>query len=68
MIVGADVSHSGQCLDKYCPSMAGVVATYDKIAMSYAASARLQAKDTEVSCHKLHTSLMLTSTTSTLKT
>ncbi|KAG4434827.1 hypothetical protein IFR05_009698 [Cadophora sp. M221] len=48
MIVGADVTHPGKCPDDTCPSMAGVVATHDADAMTYTASARLQAKDTEV--------------------
>jgi len=50
MIVGADTTHSGKGDDdEGCPSMAGVVATYDNRAMKYLASARLQPKNTEVS-------------------
>jgi hypothetical protein len=48
MVVGADVTHPGRTLDAKCPSMAGVVATYDEHAMQYLASARLQPKNTEV--------------------
>jgi hypothetical protein len=48
MVVGADVTHPGKTLDDGCPSMAGVVATYDSRAIQYLASARLQPKNTEV--------------------
>ncbi|KUJ21350.1 Piwi-domain-containing protein, partial [Mollisia scopiformis] len=47
MIVGADVTHPGKVNDTTCPSMAGVVATYDTYYMTYLASARLQKKNTE---------------------
>jgi eukaryotic translation initiation factor 2C len=48
MIVGADVSHSGNGPDPHCPSLAGLVATFDQRAIHYAAEARLQANNTEV--------------------
>ncbi|KAI9646022.1 hypothetical protein NHQ30_005460 [Ciborinia camelliae] len=47
MIVGADVSHAGKGSDATCPSMAGVVATYDQRCSQYLASARLQGNNTE---------------------
>jgi len=53
MVVGADVTHPGRTLDELCPSMAGVVATYDDYAIQYLASARLQPKNTEVSPFKV---------------
>ncbi|KAF7901748.1 uncharacterized protein EAF01_007047 [Botrytis porri] len=47
MIVGADVSHAGKGRDATCPSMAGVVATFDQQCSKYSASARLQENNTE---------------------
>ncbi|TGO52413.1 hypothetical protein BOTNAR_0325g00060 [Botryotinia narcissicola] len=47
MIVGADVIHPGKGLDPECPSMAGVVASFDFNFCHFAASARLQANNEE---------------------
>ncbi|KAF7937288.1 uncharacterized protein EAE98_001602 [Botrytis deweyae] len=47
MIVGADVSHPGKGLDPECPSIAGVVASFDSKFCHFAASARLQPNNEE---------------------
>lgn len=49
MIVGADVTHSGQGRDPGCPSLAGIVASFGPNMTTYLASARLQTNNTEVS-------------------
>ncbi|ESZ93179.1 hypothetical protein SBOR_6458 [Sclerotinia borealis F-4128] len=47
MIVGADVSHAGKGPDTGCPSMAGIVASFDNKFCHYAASSRIQANNEE---------------------
>ncbi|TGO08681.1 hypothetical protein BTUL_0196g00050 [Botrytis tulipae] len=47
MIVGADVSHPGKGLDPECPSIAGVVPSFDFNFCHFAASARLQSNNEE---------------------
>ncbi|TGO35543.1 hypothetical protein BHYA_0154g00050 [Botrytis hyacinthi] len=47
MIVGADVSHPGKGLDPECPSMAGIVASFNHKFCHFATSARLQANNEE---------------------
>lgn len=51
MIVGADVTHPGPASVKFCPSIAGLVATTDDGFARYAGSARLQTNKREVSTH-----------------
>lgn len=66
MIVGADVTHPGENI--VCPSMAGIVATYDDTAAHYLASARLHkgAQEVSQSIHDSSLRLLLTClTTST---
>jgi len=50
MVMGADVTHpgKGKYHDEGCPSMAGVVGTYDVDHAQYLASARLQTPKSEV--------------------
>lgn len=42
MVVGADVTHPGQAAVKHCPSIAAMVASFDKSATLYPGSLRLQ--------------------------
>lgn len=49
MVLGADVTHPAGDVDDTCPSMAGIVATYNDHHAHYLASARLQPNRTEVS-------------------
>lgn len=48
MIVSADVTHPSKDSPDTCPSIAGVVASYDHIYAHYRASARLQSSGVEV--------------------
>ncbi|KAK4495381.1 hypothetical protein PRZ48_013712 [Zasmidium cellare] len=47
MVVGADVTHPGPSSVKYCPSIAGVVASTDRHCVKFPGSMRLQASRTE---------------------
>jgi len=48
MVVGADVTHPNKDSIKECPSMAGLVATYDENYAHYLPSARLQRHNDDV--------------------
>jgi eukaryotic translation initiation factor 2C len=49
MVVGADVTHPNKDSPEECPSMAGLVATYEADYAHYLPSARLQVHNDEVS-------------------
>ncbi|KAF4633533.1 hypothetical protein G7Y89_g4586 [Cudoniella acicularis] len=54
MVVGADVTHPSRDAGNTCPSMGGIVATWDANYAQYLASARLQANKTEGRVSEAH--------------
>jgi hypothetical protein len=48
MIIGADVTHPSRDSPDTCPSIAGIVTSYDGIYAHYLASGRLQSHGVEV--------------------